>query len=182
MRTVAVLKGKNMWNPDPRIVGADPLRFSEFIDANGLVCFQPQTIFSFREERNAQIIRVSNEVWLQIHGTELPVLDRVLTADELLVAFATVEVDQRLRLHEAGRLESTRVMSAELELRLFDKVEPPKSISNFAARIFGPITERRDRQIKRLSLEVKTNDMYLVRRKLPIGHWRGKLFIPIDGF
>jgi hypothetical protein len=178
MRTVAVLKGKSMLNPDPRIVGADPMLFSEFIDADGLVCFQWQTIFSFREERRLATIRVSNEVWLQIHGTELPVLDRALTEDELLVAFATVQVDERLRQYEAGWPEWTLVMNAELEERLFANLERPKFITRFADHIFGPITDRRDRQIKRLSLEIKSNDMYLANQK-----WRtGRMYYLMTRF
>jgi hypothetical protein len=99
-----------MKNPDQSIIGADPTRFSEFVDANGLVCFQVQTTFRYQEVPRLPIVRVSREVWSSIHDCSAPVLDRALTPDELLVEHVTFQVDQRI-CRGKTRVPETTVIS-----------------------------------------------------------------------
>jgi hypothetical protein len=101
-----------MKNPDLSIVGSDPTRFSEFVDANGLVCFQIQTTFSFREVPRMPIIRVSREVWLSIHDRSAPVLDRALTPDELLVEHVKLQAEVELQRLEPRVREYVRARQA----------------------------------------------------------------------
>ena len=171
-----------MKNPDPSIIGADPTRFSEFVDVNGLVCFQIQTTFCYREVPGMPIIRVSREVWLGIHDATAPKTVQALTPDELLVESVISQVDQRIRrdkncipgIKQISDHEFQRLMNNLLEHQIWDE--------QLEVVVLGDAAQRRDRQIKIGSLYLKraTEQLRVARR--PKGVWNGRMFIPFDGF
>jgi hypothetical protein len=171
-----------MKNPDQSIVGADPSRFSEFVDANGLVCFQIQTTFSFREVPRTPIIRVSREVWLGIHDVAAPKTDQALTPDELLVESVISQVDQRIHrgktrvpgIKQISDHEFQRLMNNLLEHQIWDE--------ELEVAVLGDAAERRDRQVKTGSLYLKRATEWHQISRRPKGRWNGRFFVPFDGF
>jgi hypothetical protein len=171
-----------MQNPDPSLVGTDPMQFSEFVDADGLVCFQNQTTFSFNEKWNMPIIRISREVWLRIHDADAPKPDQELTPDELLVESVTLQVDQRIRREKTRVSGIDQISDHEFKLLMNNLLEHRIWHEELETEILGNAEQRRDRQIKTGSLNLKyAMERHRISRR-PRGVWKGRIFIPFDGF
>jgi hypothetical protein len=170
-----------MKNPDDRIIGADPLWFSEFIDADGLVCFQVQTNFRFQENPSIPIIRVSREFWLGIHNDSLPEKTQAQTLDEKMVEHVTLQIDQRN--HQAGRgLPGHQPMADNDPHRiLIEAVEHQIWDLRLHEALLGSITNRRDRQIKTRSLFLKHTTEWLRSASHPNAQRIGRIFTPFTG-
>jgi hypothetical protein len=172
-----------MNNPDASIVHADPMHFSEFVDQNGLVCFQTQSDFSFQQKPRMPILRVSREVWLGIHDESVSLNDQPLTPDEQIIEQMKILVDQRNRRtpKSVPRFEPTT--ETEYEWMLSDALERQVWDLRLERVVFGDVAQRRDREIKIGSLFVKYETEWKQNRikHRPQGYWNGRYFIPLTG-
>ena len=173
--------------PDASIV-VDPIHFSEFVDQNGLVCFQNQSGWRFHENPQMTILRVSLEVWLGIHDNSVPAIDQSandqpLTPDEQIVEHMKILVDQRHRRTQKRMPRFEAATDAECKQMLSDALERQIWDLRLEKGVFGDVVRRRDREIKIGSLFVKRETKRLQMRISwhPRGQWVGNYFIPIEG-
>jgi hypothetical protein len=170
-------------NSDQSIAGADPMRFFEFIDADGFVCFQKQLTFSYVVDPRAPTVRVSPEVWFGIHNVSKPEMDRAPTPDELLVELVTLQVDQRIRRGRTHTFRNQQVPEADFYLRLSNLLKHQIWDWQLEQMVLGRETERRDRQIKTGSLFLKSEAHRLQQirsMRRPLGVRVGRFLIPFD--
>ena len=182
-----------MKNPDGSLVGADPIHFSEFVDENGLVCFQYHSYSRFQKIPPQTILRVSPEVWLGIHDDSVPANDQLLnnqsaddqplTADEQIVEHMKILVDQRLQRTPKSALKLEPVPLADYDQIVSEALERQIWDLRLERVVFGDVMQRRDREIKIGSLFVKRETKRLQMRISwhPRGQWVGNYFIPMEG-
>ena len=177
-----------MRNPDGSLVGADPIHFSEFVDQNGLVCFQNQSGWRFHEDPQMTILRVSREVWLGIHDDSVPAIDQSangqsLTPDEQIVEHMKILVDQRHRRIQKTMPRFEAATDAECEQMRSDALERQVWDLRLEKGVFGDVVRRRDREIKTGSLFVKSETQRQQDRNKPHpkGFRIGRFYIPFYG-
>ena len=183
--------------PDASIV-VDPIHFSEFVDQNGLVCFQNQSGWRFHEDPQMTILRVSREVWLGIHDDSVPPNDlpandqslnnqsangQPLTPDEQIVEHMKILVDQRHRRTQKRMPRFEAATDAECKQMLSDALERQIWDLRLEKGVFGDVVRRRDREIKIGSLFVKAETQRQQDRNKPHpkGFRIGRFYIPFYG-